>query len=139
MKQQYSIILFDGVCNFCDASVQFIIQHDPKRKYRFASLQSKIGQTYIEKFPALEHIDSIILLENDTYYIHSDAVLRITKQLNGFWKCFYVFICIPRWIRNPLYRFVAKHRYTWFGKKESCMIPTKEIRDRFLSDTDEEK
>lgn len=127
------IVLFDGDCNFCDASVQFILKRDPKGLFKFASLSSDIGKELL----AAHHVDtagdSFVLLENEQVYEQSTAALRIAKQLSGAWKFNYVFIVIPKPLRNLLYRFIARNRYKWFGKKESCILPSPEQRKRFLS------
>ncbi len=125
------IILFDGVCNFCNSSVNFIIEHDKKAHFKFAPLQSEIGKGFVEKF-GLSDVDSIILVENDKAYTHSTAALKFIKHLDGIWKFAYIFIVIPRPIRDFFYKLFAKNRYRWFGKKDVCMMPTPEIRSRFL-------
>lgn len=127
------IVLFDGECNFCDASVQFIIKNDPKGKFHFASLQSDIGQKLLEEHNVPSDIDSMILVEGDKIYYKSAAALRICRHLKGFWKLAYVFIVVPAPIRNFVYDFIARNRYKWFGKKESCMLPPPNVRARFLS------
>ncbi|MBX7173098.1 MAG: thiol-disulfide oxidoreductase DCC family protein [Pyrinomonadaceae bacterium] len=126
------IILFDGVCNFCNGSVNFIIEHDKKGYFKFAPLQSETGQKYIEKF-GLNEVDSIILVEDEQAFTHSTAALRIAKHLDGIWSLGYVFVIIPRPIRNLFYKLFAANRYRLFGKKEACMLPTPEIRQRFLT------
>lgn len=126
------IILFDGVCNFCNSSVNFIIEHDKEGFFKFAPLQSEIGQKYIEQF-GLNNVDSIILVENEKAYTHSTAALRIAKNLGGIWSLGYIFVIIPRPIRNLFYKLFAANRYRLFGKKEACMLPTPEVRKRFLS------
>ena len=126
------IILFDGDCNLCDQSVQFIIKRDTCNIYKFASIQSEAGQKLIKKYKVPEDIDSIILMDETHYFTKSTAVLRICKNLNGVWKTLYWFILIPRPFRDGLYHIIARNRYKWFGKKANCMIPTPEIRSRFL-------
>jgi predicted DCC family thiol-disulfide oxidoreductase YuxK len=126
-----NIILFDGVCNLCSFSVNFIIKHDKKGYFHFASIQSKIGKALIEKYD-LKELDSIILVQDDKAYIYSDAVLCIAKELDGCYRYLYIFRFTPRVFRDAIYRVVAKYRYRVFGKKEYCMIPTKGIRCRFL-------
>lgn len=126
-----AIILFDGVCNFCDASVNFIIEHDKKDYFRFTPLQSEIGQEFVKKF-SLSGIDSVILVENDKAYAHSTAALKIARRLGGIWSVLYAFIIIPRPIRDFFYKLFAKNRYKFFGKKDECMIPTPEVRAKFL-------
>jgi predicted DCC family thiol-disulfide oxidoreductase YuxK len=125
------IILFDGVCNFCNSSVNFIIEHDQKGYFKFAPLQSEIGKSLVEKF-GLSDVDSIILVENEKAYTHSTAALKFIKHLDGIWKFAYIFIIIPRPVRDFFYKLFAKNRYRLFGKKEACMLPTPEVRQRFL-------
>ena len=127
------IILFDGVCNFCNGAVQFIIKHDKRGIFQFASLQSSIGKELIETKPGLKDLDSVILIQNGIVKTESTAALQISKKLDGWPKIFYIFIVIPAPIRNYFYKLFASNRYRLFGKSETCMIPTKEIRDRFLS------
>jgi predicted DCC family thiol-disulfide oxidoreductase YuxK len=127
-----SIILFDGVCNFCEGSVQFIIKRDPVGHFQFASLQSKTGERLLKQLEVKNHLESLVLIENHRYYKKSTAALRIFRNLKGGWKLLYVFRIIPTPIRDFFYDWIAKNRYKWFGKKDSCMIPTTEIRNRFL-------
>ena len=126
------VILFDGVCNFCNSSINFIIEHDKKGYFKFAPLQSEIGKDLVDKFK-LNDVDSIILVENDKAYTHSTAALKFIKHLDGIWSWAYIFIIIPRPIRDFFYKLIAANRYRLFGKKEVCMMPTPEIRARFLS------
>jgi len=126
------IILFDGVCHFCQKNVQFIIKHDPNALFQFASLQSPIGKKLLDEFNVPPHEDSLILLENDRYYSKSSAALRISKQLTTIWKLLYLLIVIPKPIRDVFYNIIAKNRYTWFGRSNECMIPPPSIRNRFL-------
>ncbi|CAN5254481.1 thiol-disulfide oxidoreductase DCC family protein [soil metagenome] len=127
-----AIILFDGVCNFCNGSVNFIIERDKQNYFKFAPLQSEIGQKYIEKF-SLNEIDSVVLIENEAVLTHSTAALKIARRLGGIWACFYIFIVVPKFIRDFFYKIFAKFRYKLFGKQDACMMPTPEIRSRFLS------
>ncbi len=127
------VILFDGECNFCHWNVQFIIKRDPKGRFLFASLQSEQGQALLQRHAIDTNEDSIILFENNRLYMQSTAVLKIAKQLYRLYPLLYVFIIIPRPLRNIFYRFVANNRYKWFGKKDKCMIPTEEEKKRFLS------
>lgn len=127
-----AIVLFDGECNVCDRSVQFIIKRDPKRYFKFASLQSEIGKNYLERFSLSTQVDSFILIENQTYYLESTAALQVCRHLRGFWKILFSLIVIPASIRNRFYKVFAKNRYKWFGKKQLCMIPSKADRERFL-------
>lgn len=126
------IVLFDGECNFCDHSVQFIIKRDPNAHYKFASLQSDIGQRLVESYQVPSNMDSLLLIDGDHCYHQSTAALHICKHLSGGWKFFYYLLIIPRPIRDKVYQWVAKNRYKWFGKKDQCMLPSPEIRKRFL-------
>ena len=128
-----NLILFDGLCNFCNFWVNFIIDHDDKRYFKFASLQSDIAQRIlIEKKIDELKIDSIILVVNDQVFFKSSAALQIAKKLNGFWKILYIFSVIPSPLRDLIYDFVAKNRYKWFGKRETCRVPSKDEQERFL-------
>ena len=129
-----NLILFDGVCNFCNFWVNFIIDHDDKRYFKFASLQSDIAQRIlIEKKIDISKIDSIILVVNDQVFFKSSAALQIAKKLNGFWKILYVFSVIPSSLCDLIYDFVAKNRYNWFGKRDTCRVPSKAEKELFLS------
>ena len=128
------IIFFDGVCNLCSHAVQFIIERDAKSQFRFASLQSEFAREQLAVFAIdPEKIDSIALIENGKIYQRSTAALRIAKRLNGLWPMLYSFTVIPRFVRDSVYEWIAKNRYKWFGKTESCWIPTPELKDRFLA------
>ena len=128
-----SIILFDGVCNLCNSSVNFIIKHDKKKKFIFTSLQSDAAKEILLQFPSKKlSLDSIVLIENGIIYKKSTAALKILKHLNSGYKLLYFFIIIPDFIRDFVYNQVAKNRYKWFGISKNCMIPTKEIKSRFL-------
>ena len=128
-----SIILFDGVCNLCNTSVIFIIKHDKKAHFKFASLQSDAAKELLLQHNVKKNeIDSIVLIENDTLYEKSTAALRISRKLNGGFKILYAFIIIPSLIRDWIYNYIAKNRYTWFGKKDNCMIPSKKLKHRFI-------
>lgn len=127
------VVLFDGVCNLCNGSVQFIIKRDRKRLFRFAALQSEAGRQLMQNANlSSNYFDSIVLVQEDKAYVNSTAVLRIAKMLPGLWKLAYIFIIVPRPLRDAVYRFVANHRYKWFGKKDQCMIPTPELKELFL-------
>ena len=135
MKQNaaYKTILFDGVCNLCNDSVIFIIRHDKKDVFRFTALQSDAGKLIATKYGIdTSLIDSIILIDEDNYYVKSTAALKIAGQLSGAYPLLYGFMVIPGFIRNWVYDIIAKNRYKWFGKKESCMIPTPELKNKFL-------
>jgi len=127
-----SIVLFDGVCNFCNDSVNFIIRHDKTNRYKFAPLQSDVGQEMRKKFSIGEDVDSIVLVEDDQAFTHSTAALRIARGLGGIWSAAYIFVVVPATIRDYFYRLFAKYRYRLFGKKDVCMMPTPDVRARFL-------
>ncbi len=127
------IVLFDGECQFCDSSVQFIIKHDAKELFYFASLKSEVGKELLVKYAVSSEIDSIVLIENNKAYVKSIAVLRIGRQLRGVLKCLYIFKFVPTSVRDFAYDLIAKNRYKWFGKKDSCKLPPPSIRKRFLS------
>ncbi|WP_257140948.1 thiol-disulfide oxidoreductase DCC family protein [Bacillus sp. AFS015802] len=127
-----NIILFDGVCNLCNNSVRFIIERDPKGFFRFASLQSGIGRELLKKHNIPENTDSFVLVGDHHASIESTAALKVCTKLVWPWKIFGLFLIIPKPLRDSLYRIVAKNRYRWFGKQESCMMPSVHIRDRFL-------
>lgn len=129
-----SIVLFDGVCNFCNGAVNFIIRHDAAKKFSFAPLQSEIGQEMKAKYDIGDDIDSVVLIENDRAYMHSTAGLRIAKGLGGVWSLGYVFVIVPAFIRDWCYKLFAKYRYRLFGRQDACMLPTPDIRERFLSE-----
>lgn len=127
------IILFDGVCNLCDNSVQFVIKKDTKNVFKFAALQSDIIQKYLIKVkPELLNIDSILLLTNKKIYTKSSAALTIAKHLGGFYPLLYIFYFIPKPIRDIVYDYIAKNRYMWYGKKDNCMIPSPAFKNKFL-------
>jgi predicted DCC family thiol-disulfide oxidoreductase YuxK len=128
------IILFDGVCNLCDSAVQFVIQHDKKDNFRFVALQSNLGQEILNYIGIdTKNIDSIILYEPGVaYYYKSRAALEIAKDLGGFFHLGTLFKIIPTGISDQLYDYIAKNRYKWYGKKESCMMPTAAIQAKFL-------
>ena len=128
-----AIVLFDGVCNFCNASVNCVIEHDKAGYLKFAPLQSEIGEQLIEKHGIdTADTDSVIVVENDRAYTHSSGALRIARQLDGIWSWTCAFIIVPKPIRDFLYRLFAKYRYRVFGRKDQCMLPSPEVRTRFL-------
>ncbi len=132
---QPSVILFDGVCNLCNGAVQFIIKHDKKKQFVFASLQSAEANTILNDLHFSADGNSFILIERNIIYQRSTAALRVAKKLDGLLSLLYTFIIVPKFIRDGVYNFIANHRYKWFGKKNECMIPTQELRSRFLSYT----
>ena len=132
-SKEHTIILFDGVCNLCNGAVAFIIKRDKKNVFKFAALQSEIGTQLIAKFNIdTQKVDSIILIDGEKHYEKSSAALHIAKHLSGAYPLLFGFMVVPRYIRDSVYDYVAKNRYKWFGKKESCMIPTAELKSKFL-------
>lgn len=137
MKQQKtketSIVLFDGLCHLCSGAVQFLIRHDPHRHFKFASLQSDIGRLYLEKHVELQNMDSLILVEKGRNYTESTAVLRVTRRLSGVWPLCSALLIIPSPLRDWAYRWIARRRYQRFGQRTECLLPSPELKDRFLS------
>jgi predicted DCC family thiol-disulfide oxidoreductase YuxK len=133
MNEKHAIVLFDGVCNFCNDRINFIIRHDKKDYFRFAALQSDIGKKILADHGInMPDPDTFILVENGKTYDRTTAALRIVKHLSGLWPMLYAFIIVPPFIRDIVYRIIAKNRYKWWGERESCMIPTPEVRKKFL-------
>lgn len=128
------IILFDGVCNLCNGAIQYVIKRDKKDVFRYAALQSEIGQKLTaERGINTQKVDSIILVvPGEAYFVKSDAAFEIAKHFGGFWIVFQVFKWMPTSLRNIVYDFVARNRYRWFGQKDQCMIPTPELQAKFL-------
>lgn len=126
-------MLFDGVCNLCNASVQWVLKHDRKGVFRFASLQSKTGQELLTAFGfSQENFDTVVLIDGEHVYTRSDAPLEVVRRLGGLWPLLGVFKIIPLAVRNAVYDWIARNRYRWFGKREACMLPRPEWKDRFL-------
>ena len=128
------IVLFDGVCVFCNHSVNFIIRHDRRDLYRFAPLQSEIGKRLLAQYGLdPESVDSVVLIENGRACAKTSAALRICRNLDGMWPLMYGFIIVPAFVRNVVYDIIAKYRYRWWGKLDACMMPTPEVRRKFLA------
>ena len=133
MPSEAVVILLDGVCNMCNASVNYVIDHDPLGRFRFASLQSEIGTAL-----AAEHgidanqLSSMVLIEDGRAYLRSTAALRVCRRLSGVVKLLWPLIIVPRPLRDLGYRLIAKNRYQLFGKREACRLPTQADRERFL-------
>lgn len=126
-------IIFDGVCNLCNASVKFIIKRDNNNIFKFLPIQSKRAHEIRKTIKIdFENIDTVILIRDNNIYCHSDAALEIAGSLDYPWKIFHFFKFVPKFIRDGIYRIIAWNRYQWFGKKESCMIPTDDIKSKFL-------
>ncbi|MDN3203050.1 thiol-disulfide oxidoreductase DCC family protein [Algoriphagus sediminis] len=129
-----SIILFDGVCNLCNSSIDFIIQRDKNDKFLVGPLQEKLGGELTKKFDIPEdYLDSLVLIENDQIFFKSTAALKIARNLSGGWPAFYPLIYLPKVLRDPVYDWIARNRYKWFGKKNTCRLPTPEESAKFLS------
>ncbi len=127
------IVYFDGVCNLCESSVQFIIKRNTTKNLFFASLQSQTGQEMLKKFNLpIANFGSFVFLENGKIYTQSTGALRVTKYLNGAWPTLYSFLIVPPFIRNAVYNFISKNRYKWFGSKTECWLPTPDLKSRFL-------
>jgi len=130
---QHPVILFDGICNLCNSAVQFVIKRDKKQRFRFASLQSEQGQQVLDEMQyPLTRADSFYLVENGKVFDRSTAALRVVRALQGLWPLLYGFIVVPPFIRDGVYKVIAKNRYRWFGQRNTCMVPTAENRARFL-------
>jgi predicted DCC family thiol-disulfide oxidoreductase YuxK len=134
LPKEKKIILFDGVCNLCNSSVQYVIKKDKNDEFRFVALQSDLGQKILKHIGiADKNIDSIVLyLPGVAYYYKSSAVIEISKSLQGFINYGILFRLLPAFLRDSVYDYIAKNRYKWYGKQESCMIPTPELKTKFL-------
>ena len=133
MYESEPILFFDGVCNLCSNSVQFVLKHNRQGNIRFASLQSHFAKQKLESFDLpKDYLQSLVLIESGEVYVKSDAALRLSTHLNGIWSIGSAFLIVPRFIRDGVYDFVAKHRYNWFGKAETCWIPKPEWKERFV-------
>ncbi|MCI0768499.1 thiol-disulfide oxidoreductase DCC family protein [Bacillus sp. TL12] len=138
--RKQSVILFDGVCNLCSGWVQFVIKRDPKKLFKFAPLQSELGNSIIKDYNIkMKGKASIILIEHNKVHIESTAILRIISQLKGPIKVLRLFSLIPKPLRDKIYRLISRNRYRLFGKKETCLIPSKEIQNRFITDQTESR
>lgn len=140
MFSERAVVLFDGVCNFCNASVHFIIDRDPAQRFRFAALQSEAAAGLLRSrgvAPPQGDPDSIVLVEGERVYQRSTAALRIARRLRFPWPLLYAFVAVPRPLRDLVYRFIARNRYRWFGRSEECRVPTPELRSRFLVEREE--
>jgi predicted DCC family thiol-disulfide oxidoreductase YuxK len=127
------VILFDGVCNLCNSTVLFIIKNDKSSRFAFASLQSTFGQSILAKYELpLSDLNTVLFLNEDQLFTKSNAALEIAKWLDGGWPVLYIFKVIPSGVRNLVYDWVARNRYRWFGKRDVCMIPTPDLKARFI-------
>jgi predicted DCC family thiol-disulfide oxidoreductase YuxK len=135
-----AVVLFDGTCNFCDRSVQFVIDHERDHELKFAALQSDEAKALLAKALGDEDraaavardLDSVVVVDGDRIYTHSSAAMRIARHLRWPWRWSRSFAIVPRFVRDAVYRWFARNRYRWFGKTETCRVPTPELRARFL-------
>ncbi len=128
-----NIILFDGVCNLCVGSVQFVSKRDTRNHFLFASMQSRAGQEMLHHFDlSADVFNSFVLIENGRAYHRSTAALRVAKNLRGLWPMLYIFVIVPRTVRDTIYDWIARNRYRWFGKNAECWLPTPELKERFI-------
>lgn len=128
-----AVVLFDGVCNLCNGSVNWLIDHDKKNVLQFASLQSDYGQKMVNKFNLQgSYLDTMILVDGENYYVRSTAILHMLRLMGGIYSMAFAFVIIPVFIRDAFYNFIARNRYRWFGKQDACRIPTPELKAKFL-------
>lgn len=134
ITQDSPVILFDGVCNLCAGSVQFVLRREKAPTFRFASLQSAVGQDYLTRYATPEYYDinTIILVEGGVAYYKSSAALRIARSLSFPWSLLSIFLIIPEKLRDLAYDFIGQRRYKWFGKMDACWVPDKSVSGRFL-------
>jgi predicted DCC family thiol-disulfide oxidoreductase YuxK len=133
MNNDKPVILFDGVCNFCNGMVNFIIRQDKKNVFLFCPLQSEAGQRLLKEYKIdWKANDSFVVIENNKAYLKSNAALKLYNKLPWYWKWTQLFWVVPKFIRDWIYNVIAKNRYKWFGKREQCMVPTAETRQKFL-------
>ena len=128
------VLLFDGVCNFCNGAVRFVVPRDRAGRMRFAALQSETGREFQQRFGLdPDDLDTVVLVEGDRFHAKSDAVLRVARHLSGAWPLLAALLVIPRPLRDWAYDRFAENRYRWFGRSEACLVPTPEVRERFLA------
>lgn len=132
MDTKKPVLLFDGVCNYCNRTVNFIIRNNKKATVLFSPLQSDTAKLLLEKYGIPASADTIVLIENGKPYLYAKAAIRVCKYLDWPAKALYAFAIVPNFISQPVYKWFARHRYKWFGKKDSCMVPSPSIKDRFL-------
>ena len=133
LAKEHPIVVFDGVCNFCNASVSFILAHDRARVFRFAPLQSEVGRRLLERaaLPPLD-ADTFLLVDKGRVLARSDAALDVARRLPAPWRWGAALAVLPRSWRDAVYRLIARHRYRWFGKRAVCMVPAPDVRERFF-------
>lgn len=133
-EKEHPVILFDGECNLCNCAVQMVIKNDKKNIFRFASLQSEYAKNALANFEIdSSEMKTFILLQDGKMFSRSTAALLVAKKLSGFWPLLYGFIIVPQFIRDGVYNFISRNRYKWFGKRDSCWVPTPDLRKKFLS------
>ena len=131
--KEHPLILFDGICNFCNSAVNFVIKKDKEAIINFAPLQSPKGKLYLKQYNyPVSNLNSFVFIEDNKVYTKSTAALKVCRHLKGLWPLCYGFIIVPKFIRDGIYSWVAKNRYKWFGVREECMMPTPEVRSRFV-------
>ena len=132
-NEGHPVLLFDGVCNLCNASVQWVLLRDQRGIFRFAALQSETGQALLQQHGLeTEHFDTVVLVNKSGVLLRSDVPLEIVRQLGGLWQLLYVFKLVPRSLRDAIYGWIARNRFKWWGQRESCMLPKAEWKGRFL-------
>jgi predicted DCC family thiol-disulfide oxidoreductase YuxK len=133
MSSGKSVILFDGVCNLCNASIDFILKRDKENQFLVGALQEEAGKKLLAQFEVNpKYLDSLVLIEDDQIYFRSTAALKIAKKLSGLWPLFHGFIILPSKIRDGIYDWIGRNRYHWFGKKTTCRLPTPEEKAKFI-------
>lgn len=133
MSREKAVILFDGVCNLCNSSIDFVLKRDQKDRFIVGALQSEEGKKLLSRFDVNpEYLDSLVLIEDDRIFFRSTAALRIAKTLPGAWPLLYGLVILPVFLRNGIYNWIGKNRYRWFGKKQTCRLPTPEEQAKFL-------
>ncbi|MCH6235527.1 thiol-disulfide oxidoreductase DCC family protein [Cognataquiflexum rubidum] len=133
IQDKYDIILFDGVCNLCNNAVDFVIRRDKNDRFKFGALQDKATKSILKEYKINQnYIDSIILIRGDQVFYKSKAALEIARNLGSLWPAMYIFSIVPSFIRDPVYDWIARNRYRWFGKKETCRIPSPKEKQKFL-------
>lgn len=126
-------VLFDGVCNLCNSTVQFIIRNDRRGRFRFAALQSEAGRELLQQYQLPEKaLNTVVLIAGGRAFTRSTAALEIARRLDSAWPICYAAVVLPPFLRDSVYDFIARNRYRWFGKQEACMMPSPELKQRFL-------
>lgn len=134
VQEVHTIVLFDGVCNLCNATVNFLIDCDPNGRFKFGALQSEAVEPFLERYGLqADRLESFVLIEDEQVYRRSEAALRIAWRLGGAWRLLYPFLLLPRPLRDAAYAWIAANRYRWFGKQEACRMPTPELKARFIA------